>query len=222
MATDVIIKPFHQRSLKGQVGIHSQTILQGPQSITLPETGEKLSFYGWATLALRTVSPTLPSQFESRIVYANLHDTEQEFVILRAAFWDWKVARQAIQEQGESYKPVIPVRFIKIPIDQLKGWLSNFIELSIIVGGFCENNDKIPIRGLRVERDYTACIFEKVWQAEDSEHIPLNSQWNQIWQQMTEALTTAPIITYLVESFWLTQMEINYDFQLYRPNHFEF
>jgi hypothetical protein len=222
MATDMINTPLHQRSLKGYVGIQVQTILRGPQNITFPERDEELPFYGWPMLALKTVTPTLPSREESRLVYANLNDDEQEFAVLRAASWDWKVARQAIHEQGENFKPVIPARFIKIPIDQLKEWLSNFTELTIIIGGFCENNDKIPIRGLRVERDYTACILEKVWQAQDPQHISLNEQWNDVWQQMTEALTTAPIITHPREDFWLVQIEINYDFQTYRPNRFEF
>lgn len=221
MTTDTKNLPLRQSSPIGKIGMKVQATLQGPQTITWPEVENRSSFYGWSTLYLQVISPTLPSQTEVRSIYANLTDGSQEFVVLRAVYWDWKKERRKIREQKENYELVFPARFVKLPNEKLNTWLSTFTGRAM-VDEPCLDNNGVPIRGLRIERDYTACKFEKVWQGSRQHHIKLNQQWDQVWLEMTEALQTMPTVAHLREDFWLTQLDVNYDFETYQPERFRF
>jgi hypothetical protein len=207
----------------GHIGMQAQVILHGPKDITWDD-GEKGGppFYGWSILSLRITNANLPSQFESRSVYANLYDKSQQFGVLRATSWDWKGTREAFREQGANFKLIMPARFVKLPIEQLNKWLLAFKDLKTTVDERCPVNSEVPIRGLRIERDYKACLFEKVWQNQSVKYAKLNEKWNQIWHQMTEALEVGPFIDHLNEDFWLNQLEVKYDFQAYQPKWFNF
>lgn len=223
-------KLLSQDTPRKLTGMQADAILQGPKSmIWNSETKDEIPFlYGWAILSLTTTTATLPACIESRSVYADLTDDSQEFAILRAVYWDWAIARKATKaqkaanKQESKIKQNIPARFIKLPITQLVEWLSAFDNVSTSVDEPCTYSKEGPIRGLRVERDYTACIFEKVWQEDDTEHSLLKRQWNKIWQQMTEALINEPIVSRVQEDYWLINLEPNYDFDAYKPNKFEF
>lgn len=203
--------------------MQAQVILRGPENITWhSELKDEPSFYGWPVLSFETVTATLPAQVESRSIYAHLYDKTQPFAILRAVFLDWKSTREAFREQGENFQLTLPARFIKLPIDRLNTWLSSFSNLKTSIDELCPYDSEVPIRKLRIERDYTACIFEKVWQNEDEDHAILNEKWDQVWEQMTETLAIEATMDYLREDFWLNQVEARYNYQAYKPNWFNF
>lgn len=203
--------------------MQAQVILRGPENITWqPKLKDEPSFYGWPILSVETITATLPARLEARSIYAHLYDETQSFAILRAVFLDWKSTREAFQEQGKKFQLILPARFVKLPMDRLKMWLSSFSNLKTSIDELCPTDSEMPIRRLRIERDYTTCIFEKVWQSENEDYATLNEKWDQVWEQMTESLATEPTIDYLSEDFWLNQVQARYDYAVYQPNWFNF
>jgi hypothetical protein len=209
----------------GHVGRQANIILQGPKSMIWdPEIEGEPPFWGWPVLSLETITATLPARIESRSVYANLTDDTQPFAVLRAVYWNWDIAKKMIEEQQKEdiIRPTIPARFVKLQMIQLGEWLSVFNNISVTIDGSCVDDDEVPIRKLRIEQDYTSCIFEKVWQTQDVNHNPLNQKWDQVWQQMTEALKNGSHIFRLKEDYRLLKFEFNYDFEVYQPDQFDF
>jgi hypothetical protein len=54
------------------------------------------------------------------------------------------------------------------------------------------DDTELPIRQVRVEWEYTSCVFEKVWQSPDPQHAPLVAAWSHVWADMGEALDALP------------------------------
>ena len=202
------------------VGAQMQAISHGPQSALWPfeNEEEERAAYGWATLTLEI--RTKPRQGEIRAIYANLFDEDQQFAVLRAVSWNWQVAREAMEQEGSNYKPVLPSRFVKIPVTQLKRWLSAFDNISCAINEEIGPDDDTPTRRLRIERDYAYSIFEMAWQLEDVSHQVLNDQWDQVWIDMSRKLADAPILDRIDEDFWHVTFEFDYDFEAYQPNNF--
>lgn len=206
------------RSPYASLRVKANAIWRGPEDITIPDLGGD-TFYGWSTLSLE-LRPKWEDRLESRIVYANIYDVKQKTVILRAVYWDRVAARKAIAkpEQGESYNLMLPARFVKVPAEVFKGWLSDFDNVNVVINTPKKEDKKAGIRRLRIERDYAASIFEKVWQTENKKHSLLNQKWDSIWKQMSNILSQEPFVVNLDEDFWFVNPQVKYNFRTYQPD----
>jgi hypothetical protein len=206
-------------SIFSTIRVQAITILQGPRGIESSEGEDK--FYGWPILSLERSISAPTDYIELRSVYANPYDTTQQIAILRAVSWNGESVRKLVRKQGHEFKLVIPVRFIKLPIEELKSWLSEFdgtrLTINIDYPGNIAN-----IKKLRIEQDYTSCIFEKVWQVQPVSRSKLDQSWNRVWIQMTEKLIGEPPVNDLDEDFWFKNADVMYDFQGYQPDWFNF
>jgi hypothetical protein len=212
-----------QPSLFSTVRTQANAILRGPQNILwAPDVESEPPYYGWSALLLEKMKAAPVDYIEARSVYANLFDNTQQFAVLRAVSWNGETTRKLVREQGQNFKLLMPARFVKLPIERLKTWLSEFNGISITVNIDCIDDDAANIRRLRIKQDHISCIFEKVWQAHQTNHSKLNQKWDQVWTQMTESLITEPSITNLDEDFWFVKLDIAYDFRTYRPDWFDF
>jgi hypothetical protein len=208
--------------LFSKVRLHAAAAYNGPHSITI--RAKDRSFYGWPTLVLELRSAKA-DRVESRTIYANLFDHTQEFAILRATFWDGVSSRKnfkeypEFREHPEKFPVVLPARFVKISTRRLRSWLFEINGMSVKVSGVNAIDSKVDVvRKIRVEQDYVACVFEKVWQAEDRNHAILNNKWRKIWTGFSRALKTAPIIDKFTENFGLAVPVFWYDFDNFQPD----
>lgn len=193
--------------------------LRGPANITLQQSSEK-GFYGWPLLSLEAQEGRT-DRIESRIIYANLFNEEQATAVLRSVYWDGEIARKAYRQKEQPFQLYLPARFVQMPTQQVREWLSQFDGASTIVNDAIGEDDTIIIRRLRIERDYKASVFEKIWQVQDESHAALNQRWNQVWQHMTESLSkveSAIRISDVDEDFWLGRPWVRYDMEKWQPN----
>jgi hypothetical protein len=178
-------------------------------------------FYGWPVLSLEKLIVAPADYIESRSVYANLYDTSQQIAILRAVSWNGEAVRKLIREHGREFKLIIPARFVKLPIEALKGWLLEFDRTRVTVNIACPN-ETTNVKKIRIEPDYTCCIFEKMWQTHPVKHSKLDQRWDRVWRQMTQILLKEPWVQDLDEDFWYMSPEVRYDFRVYQPDWFDF
>lgn len=178
----------HQHNQK-MLGI-ALRVWEGAPSIEVRQLGDDL-FYGWSVLAL-AARFNWPLRIESRIVYANLFDQEQHTAFLRAVSWDYGIAHQAISELRENAPLAVPVRFVEVPLPQLREWLTTFKDLTITAEQTVVHDATLPIRRLRVEWEYTSCVLEKIWQEQGPQHEALLTAWSQVWAAMSNTLRTFP------------------------------
>lgn len=148
-------------------------------------------FFGWSVLALAG-RLNWPLRLESRIVYANLFDSEQHIAILRAVSWDYAVAHQAISELRDDAPLLVPVRFVHVPLAHVREWLAPFKDLTLTAEQTEVQDTTLPIRRLRIEWEYTSCVLEKIWQQQGPQHEALLTAWSQVWIAMGNALRTSP------------------------------
>lgn len=196
-------------------------VVRGPQSILWESDIEDVPpYYGWSVLLLKNARSAPEDYIETRSVYANLFDDTQHFAVLRAVSWNGQATRKLVREQGQNFELVLPARFVKLPVEQLKAWLNEFDGLSIILSGDCTVDDSINVRKLRIKQDLTTCIFERTWQGQNANYTELNNRWAQIWAQMTKVLLTNSTITSIDEDFWLIDPNVTYDFLNYQPDWF--
>ena len=215
MKRDKELDPRTQKLLQiATIRTEARAIWQGPIGIHMEYPDGEL-FYGWRTLSLE-IRPQRADRLESRSVYANLFSEEQRFAVLRAAYWDGEAARKAIRE-GIKFKGAMPARFIQLPVEQLRGWLSEFNEVSVRVNEINEDDNVTAIRRLRIERNYASCIFEKVWQMQDANHVSLNLKWDRVWSEMTDVLSKSENISDLREDFWFVKPTVRYNLDAYDP-----
>lgn len=207
----------------GAVRVQASLIYGGPRNITVRDLGGE-PFYGWATLSLG-IRPGRADRLEARAVYANPHDTSQQVAVLRAVAWDGVAARNAVWRRDQEYRLTMPARFVQVPVEQVRTWLGDFEGISVALAPARDGGPGVPIRRLRIEWDYLAGIFERVWQVEDSHYASLNRRWNSVWAQMTTALEAASVITNLDEDFWELDIATTrdvYDYQAYAPRQFAY
>lgn len=176
----------------GEMRDQAFPIWKGPGSLQAPAL-DGTSFYGWSVLSL-AARFDYPVLLESRIVYAHLFDSEQQSAVLRAVAWDDRAAHRAILDQGQAAPLNMPVRFVRLPLSLLQHWLAAFKDLAITANQAVVEDTAVPIRRLRIEWEYTSCAIEKVWKGEAPEHAELLKVWTHVWQEMGEALGTAPQI----------------------------
>ncbi|HEX8994415.1 MAG TPA: hypothetical protein VF812_00135 [Ktedonobacterales bacterium] len=208
-----------RRSRYGEMRRQAFPLWDGPGSIEMREL-DGGRFYGWSVLSL-AARFDYPVLLESRTVYGHLFDEEQAVAILRAVSWDDKEAHRAIREQGQSAPLVMPVRFVRIPLDQLRQWLAIFKDMAIIAEQTLVEDATVPIRRLRIEWEYTSCVVEKIWKAQGPQHAVLLAAWTQVWQEMGEALRAAPQLdmSEIEEIFDAMQPDTSvYNAQDYRPD----
>ena len=191
----------------------------GPRALETAAIDGEL-FYGWNVLSL-AVRFEYPILLESRIVYAYLFHEEEQVAILRAVAWDDRVARHAILEQGQSAPLSMPVRFVRLPLNQLHQWLAAFKDLVIIADQTLVEDSTLPARRLRVEWEYTSCVIEKVWKGQASAHAALLAAWTRVWEEMGVALQAAPqLAAHEIEEIFdaLPPDTSVYNAQEYRPD----
>lgn len=218
--TNITKLSLRQPSLFSTVRVQADVILGGPQNVLWASEKEgDPPYYGWPVLLLEKMRAAPIDQVESRCVYANLLDNTQQFAVLRAVTWDGGAVRKIVREQEQNFKLVMPARFVKLPVERLKVWLSKFESLRVILNNYTDD-DTVTIRRLRIKQDYVHRIFEKVWQTQDTDHTILNQQWSEVWVQMTEVLAIEPSVINLEEDFWFVNPKIVYDFQAYQPDQF--
>lgn len=198
------------------LSLQASSILRGPSYINIPNLDNE-TFYGWSVLCLE-IRPRKDYRIESRIVYANLLDTTQNFGILRAVSWEGEEAKKIVKERKEKLNLTLPARFVKIPIEKLEKWLSELDNLQIHINEPFRDNYDGKILKLRLEVDYLSCIFEKVWQTADVKKDLLSQKWDFIWSDMTESLINSVTVAKPIENIQLTNFEFEYDFPSYQPN----
>ncbi len=199
----------------GTIRVNARAIWRGPLNLVVRNlNGEK--FYGWPTLLLEIKLPQR-DYVESRAVYANLYDKSQKSAILRAVAWDGATVRRTLREHPRDFRLALPARFVAIPVRRLAKWLDEFENLTIQVSHF-ESDELTNIKRLRIERDYTSQIFEKVWQTRNPEHNFLNASWGHVWMQMTKVLASAASVNVPDEDFWFVNPEIRYDLENYQSD----
>lgn len=180
--------PEHQRNVEMRKNAFRSW--EGPHSIEVRQPELDL-FYGWSVLTLAG-RYDWPFRIESRIVYANLFDTEQPIAVLRAVSWDYGIAHQAISELRESAPLAVPVRFVEVPLPHVREWLTKFKDLTVTAEQTEVHDETLPIRRLRIEWEYTSCVLEKIWKEQGPQHEPLLTAWSQVWVAMGNALRTSP------------------------------
>jgi hypothetical protein len=212
---------FQKLHVFGKVRLQASAISRGPSNIVI-EGQEGEYFYGWPVLSLEARAYR-GDRVESRSVYANLSNESQQSIVLRAVCWNGRAVRNAIgQQKGEpKIDLVTPAKYVKLPVEHLRKWLSEFDDVSVAANDACGHYDEQTlIRGLRIDKEYMICVFEKVWQAQDSSNPLLDKKWDHVWQKMTEVLAVEPSITDFDENFWIVNPEVKYDFGAYQANWF--
>ena len=172
----------------------ADTVLQGPWSIRVG-----VDFWGSPNLALYVQAmPKIEGMIESRIVFANLGDEEQNGAILRQAIWDARTTRQSVlqefrQNHEPSIYPVLFVRYIWIDISWLCSAVHRLEELTIPL--------KVPrmvplfrtTYGLRIERTDRTVADVSWGQGMPGEFQVLSDLWEGLWQEMTVLLNTGDV-----------------------------
>ena len=152
-------------------------------------------------LALREGETGQRLQIESRAIYSNFVERQ---AVLRAVYWDNQVVRLDGRRMDLPIPVVkqVPARFVQVPMIQVQQWLDAFrdIETPILVE---PQEGALPICTLRITLSHVASVFEKVWEVTPGSTSPLQQAWNEVWQQLGEALRTSPALalTDIEESF---------------------
>jgi hypothetical protein len=168
----------------------AETVLRGPSSIRIG-----IDFWGeWNLLLRKEAMPKIEGTIESRIVYANPADDEQDGAILRHVSWDARTARKTVREDFRAsgapaiIHPVLNVHYVWINLD----WLYQVIQSL--------ENLTVPIRvpemssrfrtmyelGIqRIDRTYIKVAWGK---SMPEAYHDLSCAWEGFWQQMTDLL----------------------------------
>lgn len=194
--------------------IRSWHLLRGPKSISRSGNDEN-SFYGWAQLALE--GRVKGRYLESRTVYGNLFDHGQQIAILRAVGWRDREHRDQLRSRRDNGRLVVPARFISLPAEVLREWLAQANGLDLALAIESSGSWAIPLKGLRVERDYTGDFFERAWQSNAAALDALNQYWASVWDAMAMLLKATDPISDLQENFWSTPGDFVYASDNYKP-----
>ena len=170
----------------------AEQVVDGPRSIKISS-----EFWGWSYLALTsTIMPKIGGVIESRIIYANPSDEEQNRGILRQVLWDAKEARDTIlADAKEGRKPSIT----QPSLQRQTVWVSNDWIQSILL---MLDTLLVPIRALRTSHFRDMChirleksdrsVFEVSWgKGTEREYEKLTSIWETIWAQSAEFLQSS-------------------------------
>ena len=168
------------------------SVWRGPRILTA-DTADGDLFYGWDVLALR-VQLASKSEFESRIVYANLGDRQQPqlpVAMLRGVRFNTDMMRANLRDGGETDHLLIPARFVWITLKQAKDWITMFEELRVSVGEHNIHKTAADTRELRIDTNWTSQVFEKRWELRAGIMEELNANWKLTWNDMDVVLRTS-------------------------------
>lgn len=206
--------PTSPKASFGKVRVRAQAVWRGPNFIYWKPVDDDTTYYGWPVLALEA-NRASTDHVESRQVYANIYSDYQAYALLRAVYWNGEAARKCIHAtRAEDFQLVMPAAFVLLPARQLEVWISRLSGLRVSLSSG-EDDFSVDIRNLCVQLNYEVGIFEKAWMTKDQHHVELNQLWDEIWTEMTEILTKEPAFTRFQETFWLRDIEFEYDFQSY-------
>ncbi len=200
----------------GRARKQALAILDGPRSISRPALAGE-SFWGWPTLTLQVRSAAISPRIEVRSVYANLVNTVQQVAVLRAVSFDAGPLAKAVQ--SPDFRLALPARFVQVGADELRGWLGRFDDVTVRVQeGWEDDGEHGVLRRLRIERDYVAAVFEKIWLAREGDKTLLDQRWEEVWELMTAVLKSSPTVSAPEEDFSKRDPHpVVYDLDAYRP-----
>jgi hypothetical protein len=189
-------------------------VRRSPQSLAWEWQGDP-NGYGSSVLVLEYGTSDL--LMETRTLYGDMLDAEQQHAILRAAQWKMDDAYKSITKQGDAFVLNMPARYVVVPVKTMVDWLSMFANLSVQVNLISDADRTMGVRRLRIQQDFVTHAFERAWEGDRIENHELNQRWNRVWDLMTEALSAEPTIDTFRESFWGDTSRVKYDLERYMP-----
>lgn len=173
----------------------ADTVLQGPSSVSMGT-----EFWGEPNLALYVQAmPRIEGTIESRTMYANPTDADQNRAILRQAAWDARTTRQSViqkfrQGREPSIYPILLVRYVWIDI----GWLYNATQRleELVVPLRVSKMSPIfrtmyRVRMHRIDRTIADISWGK---GMPGEFQILSIVWESLWQEMDHLLQTSEMV----------------------------
>ena len=173
----------------------AEVLLAGPLGLSLG-----MQFWGEREFVLRREAAAFVSGIaESRGVYASRHNEEQKQAILRQVVFDASEARLAVLRNygrlgaAAMPSPLIAVRYVWLDIPWLHAALTQFGKHTVPLDGKYRESGA-ELHTVSIERpDRTKA--EVRWQdAASGEYGALSTTWQQVWDQMTEALRNAETV----------------------------
>ena len=187
----------------------ARAIYNGPNHIRVQDDRGQI-VHGWLTFTLE-VSGSNGRPIESRSVYIEPFDDDQNPVVLRAVIWNREAVRNAILKRRT--KPLtMPARFVLIPSKRYRAWLAKFEGITLELSVDPSRRATDFVRRVRIGRKYTTNVFEKAWAVPDSQYQMLNKAWEYVWSQMTSALGRPSPVHY-AEHYSLMHLKFRYDFE---------
>jgi hypothetical protein len=202
----------------GKVRVQAKAVWRGPSYLywITEEEDENHVSQGSPIFQLEVRHKQPKDHVESRTVLGVWHwgDDVQRHALLRAVQWDGRTVRRIVQK-NEPYSLIIAARFVLIPMAQLRDWVAQFSDVAIPFGP--QKGIVTEIRRLRIELDYDNRASERIWDVDDPTCVELNHRWKSIWNDMTVALETQPVITQIDENYKVQRLEYQFDFEAYEP-----
>ncbi len=167
----------------------AETVLGGPSSIRIG-----IDFWGEFNLFLRkNAMPKVEGIIESRIVYANPCDDEQDGAILRHASWDARTARKTVWEDFRAGRtpsiihPALRVHYVWIDLDWLHEVIRSLGDLTVPIKApeTSRSRTMYELGIQRIDRTYIKVAWGK--DMPEAYHA-LSCAWEEVWQQMTDLL----------------------------------
>lgn len=174
----------------------AEIALKGPINIKINS-----SFWGWPNLALSTnVMPKIEGIMESRIIYANPNDDEQDSAILRQVIWDAQTTRKSVLQEFQQGKepsithPTLFTRYVWVDMN----WLYQMIQLleDLFIPLKIPEEDELfrEVYHLKIERSDRTMIEASWGKSSSGAFVVLSKSWENIWQQMTDFLQSSKVI----------------------------
>jgi hypothetical protein len=168
----------------------AEKVLRGPSSIRID-----IDFWGeWNLLLRKEAMPKVEGIIESRIVYANPADDDQDGAILRHASWNARTARKTVWEDFGAGRtpsivhPALNVHYVWITLDWLYQVVRSLGDFSVPLG-VPETSSRFRTMyelGIqRIDRTYIKVAWGK--NMPEAYH-DLSCAWEGFWQQMTDLL----------------------------------
>ena len=209
-------------SRHGQIRQQAFPLWQGPASLIQSDAVTGYAMTGYTALTL-TASTGFPGYWESRKVYAPVHEVEQPYVILRAGAWDGFASSRLIRTLGDATPFSVPVRFVKIPLTILYDWFARFQQISVSFLPHDEDVLKRQAVEMSVRVEYYPSATERIWVA--PLEPDLTRLWFAVWDEMSALLKQEEPIAYELIEEYFGRDDIDtsgYDHQGYQPEGFPF
>jgi hypothetical protein len=174
----------------GKLLSFAKIALAGPRGVSVGD-----EFWGGHTLSLFSMRlPMIEGVIESRIVYSNLADTDQNDCILRWATWDAELARRTLREDSKLGRepsialPEVHVYSVWVNVSWLKEAIERLQALTVPLVYEESDDYTTPLYRLRLERVDTTLIDVR-WKANGGgAFVSLTDEWQRLWRQMDQHL----------------------------------